>query len=195
MRVLGINGSPHRNGNTSVMLEWVLGELESEGISTEIFHLAGKPLAGCIDCRKCFQNKDKRCGVSSDALNDAIEKILEADGVVIGAPTYFANVSANVKALLERVGMVNIANDWMLKRKVGAAAIVARRGGAIDAFNAVNHLFLHAQMIVPGSTYWNMGYGWHDRDVEEDAEAERTMRTLGQNIAWVLQRTVSDSPE
>lgn len=177
------------------MLEWVLGELESEGISTEIFHLAGKPLTGCIDCRKCFQNKDKRCGVSSDALNDAIEKILEADGVVIGAPTYFANVSANVKALLERVGMVNIANDWMLKRKVGAAAIVARRGGAIDAFNAVNHLFLHAQMIVPGSTYWNMGYGWHDRDVEEDAEAERTMRTLGQNIAWVLKRTVSDSPE
>ncbi|MFH0915695.1 MAG: flavodoxin family protein [bacterium] len=192
MRVLGINGSPHKDGNTSVMLGWVLDELEGEGISTELFHLAGRPLAGCIDCRKCFQTKDKRCGGSPDALNEVIEKILDAEGVVIGAPTYFANVSANVKALLERVGMVNIANDWMLKRKVGAAAIVARRGGAIDAFNAVNHLFLHAQMIVPGSSYWNMGYGWHGRDVEQDAEAEQTMRTLGQNIAWVLKRTVSD---
>ncbi len=190
MRVLGINGSPHRNGNTSVMLEWVLGELEAEGISTEVFDLAGKPLAGCIDCRKCFQTKDRRCGGSADALNDVIEKILEADGVVIGAPTYFANVPANVKALIERVGFVNVANEGMLKRKVGAAAIVARRGGAIDAFNAVNHLFLHAQMIVPGSTYWNMGYGLRDQDVRGDEEAERTMRTLGQNIAWVLKKTV-----
>lgn len=195
MRVLGINGSPHRNGNTAVMLEWVLGELETEGISTEVFHLAGKPLAGCIDCRKCFQNKDRRCGAAPDALNDVMERILASDGVVIGAPTYFANVSANVKALLERVGLVNIANDGLLKRKVGAAAIVARRGGAIDAFNAVNHLFLHAQMIVPGSSYWNMGYGWHDREVEQDAEAERTMRTLGQNIAWVLKRTASDTSD
>lgn len=192
MRVLGINGSPHSDGNTAVMLDWVLGELREEGISTEILSLAGRPLAGCIDCRKCFENKDRRCGVSSDALNDVIDKILAADGVVIGAPTYFANVSGNVKALLERVGMVNIANDWMLKRKVGAAAIVARRGGAIAAFDAVNHLFLHAQMIVPGSSYWNMGYGWHGRDVENDREAEQTMRTLGQNIAWVLNRTVQD---
>ena len=193
MRVLGINGSPHRNGNTSVMLGWVFEELEVEGISTEIFSLAGKPIAGCIDCKRCFANKDKRCGVTDDALNEVIAKLVEADGVVIGAPTYFANVSGTVKSLIERVGMVNIANDWMLKRKVGAAAIVARRGGAIDAFNAVNHLFLHAQMIVPGSSYWNMGYGWHGRDVENDAEAQQTMRTLGQNIAWLLKRTASAS--
>jgi multimeric flavodoxin WrbA len=193
MRVLGINGSPHRNGNTSVMLGWVFEELEGAGISTEIFSLAGKPIAGCIDCKKCFANKDRRCGVTDDALNEVIARLVEADGVVIGAPTYFANVSGTVKSLIERVGMVNIANDCMLKRKVGAAAIVARRGGAIDAFNAVNHLFLHAQMIVPGSSYWNMGYGWHGRDVENDAEAQQTMRTLGQNIAWLLKRTVAPS--
>jgi multimeric flavodoxin WrbA len=191
MRVLGINGSPHRNGNTSVMLGWVLEELETEGVETEVFDLAGKPLTGCIDCRRCFTNKDKKCGVTSDALNDVIERILAADGVVIGSPTYFCNVPATVKALIERVGFVNIANDGMLKRKVGAAAIVARRGGAIDTFNAVNHLFLHAQMIVPGSSYWNMGYGARDQEVRSDAEAERTMRTLGQNIAWVLRKTLA----
>ena len=189
MLVLGINGSPHRNGNTAVMLEWVLDEVGREGLETEVFSLAGKQLAGCIDCRRCFANKDRKCGGAEDSLNEVLEHILAADAVVIGAPTYFANVPANVKALLERVGMVNVANDWMLKRKVGAAAIVARRGGAIDAFNAVNHLFLHAQMIVPGSSYWNMGYGRIGREVEADAEAERTMRTLGQNIVWVLRKT------
>jgi multimeric flavodoxin WrbA len=119
-------------------------------------------------------------------MNDLIDRVVAADGLVIAAPTYFANVPANVKAVIERLGYVNIANGGMLKRKVGAAAIVARRGGAIDAFNAVNHLFLHAQMIVPGSSYWNMGYGWHGQEVKDDAEAERTMRTLGQNIAWLL---------
>jgi multimeric flavodoxin WrbA len=192
MRVLGINGSPHRNGNTSVMLGWVLEELETEGVETEVFDLAGKPLAGCIDCRRCFKNKDRKCGVTSDALNDVIDRILVADGVVIGSPTYFCNVSASVKALIERVGFVNIANDEMLKRKVGAAVVVARRGGAIDTFTAVNHLFLHAQMIVPGSSYWNMGYGGRDQEVRSDAEAERTMRTLGQNIAWVLRKTLAE---
>lgn len=186
MKVLGVNGSVKHNGNTAVMLGWVMEELVAEGVETEVFDLAGKPIAGCIDCGRCFKSKDRRCGVTTDAMNDLIDKAVAADGLVIAAPTYFANVPANVKAVIERLGYVNIANGGMLKRKVGAAAIVARRGGAIDAFNAVNHLFLHAQMIVPGSSYWNMGYGWHGQEVKDDAEAERTMRTLGQNIAWLL---------
>ncbi len=188
MKVVGVNGSIRNDGNTSVMLGWVLAELETEGMQTEVFDLAGKPIAGCIDCKRCFSNKDRRCGVTTDAMNDLIDKVVEADGLVIAAPTYFANVPAGVKAVIERLGYVNIANGGMLKRKVGAAAIVARRGGAIDAFTAVNHLFLHAQMIVPGSSYWNMGYGWHDHDVKEDAEGERTMRVLGQNMAWLLKK-------
>jgi multimeric flavodoxin WrbA len=192
MRVLGINGSPHRNGNTAVMLGWALEELRANGVETELFDLAGKPIAGCIDCRRCFTNKDQRCAVSSDAFNDIMEKLLASDGVLIAAPTYVANIPANVKAVIERAAYVNKANDWMLKRKIGASVIVARRGGAIDAFNAINHLFLHAQMIIPGSSYWNMGYGWRDQDVLEDAEAQATMRTLGQNVAWLLQKTVGD---
>ena len=195
MLALGINGSPHRDGNTAIMVGWVLEELAAQGIETEVFHLAGKPLRGCIDCGRCFVNQDKRCNMRTDALNDVLDRILAADAVIIGAPTYFANVPAGVKALIERVGMVNVANGCMLKRKVGAAAISARRGGAIDAFNAVNHLFLHAQMIVPGSSYWNMGYAPRGSDVKEDDEAERTMRTLGQNIAWVLEKTAGPDTE
>ena len=189
MRLLAINGSPHSNGNTSVMLGWVLDEAQREGLETELFSLAGKPLAGCVDCRRCISRKDRTCGGADDALNEIIGRILAADAVVIGAPTYFANIPANVKALIERVGFVNGANGGMLKRKVGAAAVVARRGGAIDAFTAINHLFLHAEMIVPGSSYWNMGYGRADQEVLGDAEAERTMRTLARNIAWVLRKT------
>jgi multimeric flavodoxin WrbA len=192
MRVLGINGSPHRSGNTSVMLGWALEELQADGIETELFELAGRPIVGCVDCRRCFNNKDKRCAVTSDAFNEIIEKMLAADGVLIAAPTYVANIPANVKAVIERAAYVNKANDWMLKRKVGAAVIVARRGGAMDAFNAINHLFLHAQMIIPGSSYWNMGYGWRGQDVLEDAEAQATMRTLGQNVAWLLEKTAGE---
>lgn len=193
MRVLGINGSPRRDGNTAVMVGWVLDELQTLGVETEIYHLAGKPLRGCIDCRRCFTNQDQRCNMRGDALNDVIERIMAADGVVIGAPTYFANVPAEVKALIERVGMVATANNHMLKRKVGAAAVSARRGGAIDTFTAINHLFLHAEMIVPGSCYWNMGYAPNGRDIDQDAEAERTMRTLGQNMFWLLERIVPAS--
>ncbi len=192
MRVLGINGSPHRKGNTAVMLEWALEELRANGVETERFDLAGRPIAGCIDCRRCFTNKDKRCAVASDAFNEILEKLLVSDGVLIAAPTYVANIPANVKAVIERAAYVNKANDWMLKRKIGASIIVARRGGAIDAFNAINHLFLHAQMIIPGSCYWNMGYGWRDQDVLADEEAQVTMRTLGQNVAWLLSRTVGE---
>jgi len=189
MRVLGINGSPHRNGNTAVMLGWALDALQATGVETELYQLAGKPIAGCIDCRRCFTNKDRRCSVDSDSFNEILAKIIASDGVLIAAPTYVANIPANVKAVIERTAYVNKANDWMLKRKVGASIIVARRGGAIDAFNAINHLFLHAQMIIPGSCYWNMGYGWRDQDVLSDEEAQVTMRTLGENVAWLLEKT------
>jgi multimeric flavodoxin WrbA len=114
-----------------------------------------------------------------------------ADGVLIAAPTYVANIPASVKAMIERIAYVNKANDWMLKRKVGASIVVARRGGAIDAFNAINHVFLHAGMIIPGSCYWNMGYGWRDQDVLADEEAHVTMRTLGDNVAWLLGKTLA----
>jgi len=194
MLALGINGSPRRNGNTAAMVGWVLEELGSRGIETEMLHLAGKPLRGCIDCRRCFVTQDKHCTIRGDAFNDVMDRMLAADALIIGTPTYFANVCAEVKALIERAGMVDAANGCLLKYKVGAAAVSARRGGAIDAFNAVNHLFLHAQMIVPGSNYWNVGHARHGSGVSEDTEAEKTMRILGQNIAWLLARVAAADP-
>lgn len=188
MKVVGICGSPKPNGNTAVMLGWVLDELQSQGIETETISLAGKPIAGCIDCRRCFANKDQKCNQSDDALNDIIARVAPAEGLIIAAPTYFANVPANVKAVIERLGFVSIANGGLLRRKVGAAVVVARRGGAIDAFTAINHLFLHGEMIVAGSSYWNMGYGWHGQDVLGDEEGQRTMKKLGENMAWVLKK-------
>lgn len=188
MKVVGINGSARKDGNTAAMLKHAMAELNAEGIETELIQLGPKPIQGCIACFKCFENKDKHCAVKKDALNDLIDKILEADGVLIGSPTYFANVSTNIKSLIDRAGMVAIANDHMFARKVGAAVVAVRRGGAIHVFNSINHLFFISQMVVPGSCYWNLGHGLNPGDVESDDEGMRTMEILGKNMAWLLKK-------
>jgi len=187
MKVVAFNGSPRKNGNTQLLLETVLAEVAAEGIDTEIVPLAGKKLHGCIACYKCFENKDRRCAVKDD-MNGCIAKMLEADAVVIGSPTYFANVSTEVKALIDRAGLVARANDDMLRRKVGAAVVAVRRGGAVQAYNAINCFFGLAQMIVPCSIYWNFAFGLQPGDAAGDDEGIRTMKTLGQNIAWLLEK-------
>ncbi|NOY65441.1 MAG: flavodoxin family protein [Nitrospirae bacterium] len=188
MKVVAFNGSARRNGNTAIMLGLVCEELEKEGIETEVISLSGKNLAGCIACYKCFENKNQRCSVDTDEMNTFIEKMLEADGILIGSPTYFADVTTNTKALIERAGMVARANGDMFKRKVGAAVVAERRGGSTHVFNSINHFFLIGQMIVPGSIYWNLGIGRDPGQVREDDEGIRTMRVLGQNMAWLLKR-------
>ena len=110
--------------------------------------------------------------------------MIDADGIILGTPTYFSNVSTEIKALIDRAGLVAIANDQMFKRKVGAAVVAVRRAGATDAFDAINKLFLINQMIIPGSVYWNMGFGLQRGAVAEDEEGLKIMKTLGENIAW-----------
>jgi len=188
MKVVAFNGSARKNGNTAILINYVLKELENEGIETELMQLSGKKIRGCIACMKCFENKDQRCSVIDDDLNSCIEKMVAADGIILGSPTYFANVSTEIKALIDRAGMTSIANDRMLKRKVGAAVVAVRRGGSIHAFNAMNHFFFIEEMIVPGSTYWNMGFGMDKGDVENDAEGINTMKVLGKNMAWLLKK-------
>jgi multimeric flavodoxin WrbA len=188
MKVLAINGSARLNGNTAIMLNTALAVLAAAGIETELVQLGPKALQGCIACYKCFENKDKRCAVDDDRMNGYIEKMLAADGILLGSPTYFADVTTNMKALMDRSGMVSRANGDMLQRKVGAAVVTARRGGAIHTFDTLNHFFFIGQMIVPGSSYWNMGYGREPGQVSGDDEALATMRTLGQNMAWLLQK-------
>jgi len=188
MKVIAFNGSARKNGNTAIMLHVVLDELKSKKIDTELVELSGKKIHGCIACYKCFQNKDQRCAVKKDIANECIEKMLASDGILLGSPTYFGDVSTEIKALMDRAGLVAKANGDMFKRKVGAAVVVARRGGAIHAFDSMNHFFLISQMIIPGSNYWNMGFGLNKGDVKKDEEAMQTMTLLGQNMAWLLKK-------
>jgi multimeric flavodoxin WrbA len=188
MKALAINGSPRPGGNTAILLRHVCDELENEGIATEIFQLGGRKVAGCIACYKCFEAKDKRCAVTDDAVNDCIAKMDQADVILIGSPTYFADCTAATKALMERAGFVARANGDMFKRKIGAAVVAVRRAGAIHAFDSINHLFTITQMIVAGSNYWNIGVGREIGEVAKDQEGVLTMQTLARNIAWLLRK-------
>jgi multimeric flavodoxin WrbA len=188
MKVVAFSGSARKNGNTAILVNHVFRELENEGIKTELFQLAGKKIPGCIACYKCFEKKNRRCSVEKDVVNDCIAMMLEAEGIILASPTYFSDVSSEMKALIDRSGMVSRANEDMLKRKVGAAVVVHRRGGAIHSFDTMNHFFFIGQMIVPGSSYWNFGVGRDIGDVEKDEEGIQTMKQLGQNMAWVLKK-------
>jgi multimeric flavodoxin WrbA len=188
MKVVAFNGSARKDGNTAILIRHVFRELEKQEIETEMVQLSGSRIHGCIACMKCFENKDQRCSVKNDIANSCIEKMLDADGIILGSPTYFANVSTEMKALIDRAGMVSRANSDMLARKAGAAVVAARRAGAIHVFNSINHFFFIGQMIVPGSSYWNLGMGRQKGEVEKDDEGIKTMKDLGRNMAWLLEK-------
>ena len=190
-KVVALNGSARKGGNTAILLGYVLKELEQEGIETELIELSGAKIHGCLACRECSKNKNRRCAQKSDMGNALIEKMEEADGILLGSPTYFANVSPEILALMDRACYVSRANGNFLRRKVGAAVVAVRRAGAIPAFDALNHFFFFSEMIVPGSSYWNVGIGREPGDVERDEEGIGTMKTLGQNMAWLLKKLKS----
>lgn len=188
MKVVAINGSARPDGNTAILLRHVLGELSQEGIETELIQLAGLTLRGCTACFGCVKNKDGRCAVDTDRMNSIIKKMTGADGILLGSPTYFADVTTEMKAVIDRTGFVARANGDLFRRKVGAAVIAVRRGGELHAFDTINHFFQISQMIIPGSCYWNMGFGREIGEVEKDEEGVRTMKVLGQNMAWLLKK-------
>jgi len=186
--VVAFNGSPRKEGNTALLLRTVLAELEHAGIGTELVSLAGARLRGCTACGACIKNKNKRCIFDDDMLNDCIAKMIAADGILLGSPTHFADITPDIKALIDRAGYVTRANGMLLRRKVGAAVVAVRRAGAIHAFDSLNHFFTIAEMITVGSSYWNIGIGREIGEVEHDDEGIGTMRTLGRNMAWLLQK-------
>jgi len=188
IKVVALNGSARKGGNTAILLRAVLKELENEGITTELIELSGATIHGCLACRKCSQNKDGRCSQKGDVGNSLIEKMSAADGILLGSPTYVADISPEIKALMDRACLVGRANGGLFRRKVGAAVVAVRRAGAIHAFDALNHFFLINEMIIPGSSYWNIGIGREIGDVERDEEGMQTMKTLGQNMAWLLKK-------
>lgn len=188
MKVLAVNGSPRKGGNTETLIRTVFEVVENEGIETELIHIGGKIIRGCTACAKCWENKDEKCIVKGDDVNEYIQKVKEADAVILASPTYFANISSELKAFIDRVGMVAKANDDLFKRKLGSAVIAVRRSGSVHAFDSVNHFFLIGQMIVVGSSYWNNGVGMSPGEVKDDSEGMEIMRNLGKNIAWLLKK-------
>lgn len=188
MKVVAFNGSPRKGGNTSILIRNVLDVLESQGIHTETVQVGGKPIRGCMACYKCFENKDRRCSVDKDMLNECIDRMAEADGIILGSPTYFACMTSEIKALIDRAGMVSRANGMMLRRKVGAAVVAVRRAGSVHTFDSINHFFTINEMIIAGSNYWNMGFGREKGEVENDLEGLSAMKTLGENMAWLLKK-------
>ena len=189
MKVVAFNGSARKDGNTAILIKHAFSALEAEGIETEMIQMAGKTIRGCTACGQCFKKKNQRCVIDNDIANECIEKMLAADGMILASPTYFADVSTELKALIDRAGFVARGNDDMFQRKIGAAVVAVRRGGAIHVFDTINHFFLLSQMVIPGSIYWNMGFGLAKGDVEQDEEGLKTMQILGQNMAWLLKKT------
>ena len=185
MYVLAVNGSPRKGGNTETLLTHVIETLGEAGWDTELIQVGAKKIRGCIACFKCFKNKDLRCSVKNDIFNEVMEKMLKADALILGSPTYFTDVSAELKALLDRSGLVALANDRAFAGKIGAAVVAVRRAGATHVFDTINHMFLMSQMIIPGSTYWNLGMGLEKGEVKTDAEGLNNMRNLGETIAWL----------
>lgn len=188
MKVLGINGSPRKGGNTEILIKEVFKVLEGKGIKTELIQVGGKNVHGCIACMKCRKKEDARCHQENDLLNKCIGKILKADGIIIGSPTYFTDVTSETKALIDVAGYALRGAGNPLRHKVGAAVVSVRRAGAMHTFDSINHFFLINEMIIPGSSYWNIGIGREKGEVLKDDEGMRTMRVLGENMAWLLER-------
>ncbi len=188
MKVIAFNGSPRKEGNTSILIGKVFEPLQAAGIETELIQIGGNAIHGCIACGKCHENQNRQCVIKNDMVNECIEKMIQADGIIIGSPTYFADITPETKAIIDRAGYVTRANGNLLRRKVGAAVIAVRRGGQIHAFDSINHFFLISEMVIPGSSYWNHGIGRAVGDVEQDEEGIKTMTDLGENMAWLLKK-------
>jgi multimeric flavodoxin WrbA len=186
MKALAINGSPRAGGNTEILLHKVLAPIAAAGHATECVQVGGKPLRGCTACGACARLTNARCALADDGFNDVFVRMVAADAMVIGSPTYFGGMTPETKALIDRAGRVARANGGLLRRKIGAAVAAVRRGGAVHVVDSIQHLFLANQMIVPGSTYWNFGVGREPGDVLRDEEGLANMQNLGEQIVWLF---------
>jgi multimeric flavodoxin WrbA len=188
MKVIGFNCSPRKGGNTELLIREVFKTLEKNEIKTELIQVGGKKVSGCIACMKCRKAADGKCHQENKLINQCIKKMLKADAIIIGSPTYFSDITPEAKALIDVAGYAIRGAGNQLRRKIGAAVVAVRRSGAIHAFDSINHFFLINEMIIPGSSYWNVGFGKDKGDVVGDEEGIKTMRVLGENLAWLLSK-------
>lgn len=189
MKVTAFNGSARPKGNTSQAIQIVFEELEKEGIETELVNIGTKRLSGCIACFKCRENKDKKCVITDDLMNEYIAKMDSSDGIIIGSPVYYGSMTTNTKALIERCGQVSRANGDLLARKIGTPVVSVRRAGSNFTYAAINFFFGIMQMPIATSSYWNMTLAREQGDIQKDEEGIETFRNLGKNMAWLIKKT------
>jgi len=185
MKVIGFNGSPRKDGNTTTLIGYLLEEIQKEGIETELVQLSAKAIHGCVACYKCFENRDQRCAVKNDAANEYIEKMTLAQGIILGSPSYFQDATAEMKALIDRAGFVGLANGRIYKNKVGAAVSCFRRTGGMHTIETMNHFFFSNEIIIAGRV---LGLARDKGDVDKDEEGVQMARTLGQKMAWMMKK-------
>jgi len=185
MKVIAFNGSPRKDGNTTMLISYLLREIEKEGIETELIQLSAKAIHGCVACYKCFENQNQRCAVNNDAANEYIEKLITAQGIVLGSPSYFQDVTAEMKALIDRAGFVGLANGKLYKNKVGASLSCFRRSGGMHTVETMNHFFFSNEIIIAGRA---MSVAKDKGEVQKDEEGVQMAQTLGQKIAWMMKK-------
>ncbi len=186
MKVVGFNGSPNKKGNTACSLNTVFEELEKAGIETEMIHVGKEKIQGCIACHGCVKNQDKACSVKDDPVNEWIQKIIEADGILLGSPVHFSGVAGTMKSFLDRAFFVSSVNGGLYRHKVGAAVAAVRRSGGIPTVNSLNHYITYSEMIMPSSNYWNVAHGLTPGQMEQDGEGKQILEILGKNMAWIM---------
>ena len=186
IKVLAVNGSPRRDGNTAAMLNTVLGVCREAGLDSEFYQAGGKPVRGCLACGGCGSHIG-RCA-TDDWVNELYPKMAEASAIILGSPTYFADLTPEIKAVIDRTGYVSRHDGMRFSRKIGAGVAAVRRAGSIHVIDSINHFFLINDMIIPGSSYWGMSLARDKGEYERDGEGVATMKRLGQNIVWLLER-------
>lgn len=188
MKVVAFCGSGRKKGNTFLLLQAVLAPLADAGSETEIIELAGNEIRGCMSCFVCYLQKDGTCVLKKDIVNDCLAKMAAADAILLGSPAYFGDVTSEMKALIDRCGIISQANDHMLQRKIGAAVVAVRRSGAVHTLDTMNHFFLLNKMVIVGSDSWNVGIGPEIGEVVDDKEGMKSMHLLGENMVWLLKK-------
>lgn len=186
MKVVAFNGSPNKEGNTYHAIRIVADELEKEGVETEVVHVGNKTIRGCIACNRCVKNKDQKCGLPGDEVNEWIQKMNEADGIILGSPVHYSSIGATMKAFLDRAFYVTSVNNGMLRHKVGATVVAVRRSGGVPTFDQLNNYIQYSEMLIPTSNYWNVIHGTRPGEALQDEEGVQIMRVLGKNMSWLL---------
>jgi multimeric flavodoxin WrbA len=186
MKVVAVNGSPRKDGNTHQALTMVGEVLLAEGIDFEILHVGHKLIHGCMACGKCAVSKDGECSIKTDDLNKWIQQLKDADGIIIGSPVYYSGISGTMKCFLDRAFYVAGVNGGLFRHKVGASVVALRRSGGSATFDSMNHYLTNSEMIVATANYWNIIHGREIGEVTQDVEGRQIMRVLGKNMTWIL---------